>query len=132
MKKTKSKKYRDTVPLIAQENINGRDQFRILVRAVGYTIHGLIPASCVFADRHHTSCLTYNNEANIRGVRKTVHVVFKYFHAEACCRKGWGWRSNAFLPTPALFPSWSVDILLKDDVTVIILLEVSYSKMHLI
>jgi hypothetical protein len=37
----------------AQENINGRDQFRILVRAVGYTIHGLIPASCVFADRHN-------------------------------------------------------------------------------
>ena len=26
---------------------------RILVRAVGYTIHGLIPASCVFADRYN-------------------------------------------------------------------------------
>ena len=36
---------------LKQENINGRDQFRILVRAVGYTIHGLIPTSCVFADR---------------------------------------------------------------------------------
>ena len=38
---------------LKQENINGRDQFRILVRAVGYTIHGLIPTSCVFADRYN-------------------------------------------------------------------------------
>ncbi|CAB4059158.1 Signal-induced proliferation-associated 1-like protein 1,Rap1 GTPase-activating protein 2,Rap1 GTPase-activating protein 1,GTPase-activating protein DDB_G0291510 [Lepeophtheirus salmonis] len=38
---------------LKQENINGRDQFRILVRAVSYTIHGLIPASCVFADRYN-------------------------------------------------------------------------------
>jgi RAP1 GTPase activating protein 1 len=26
---------------------------RVLVRAVSYTIHGLIPASCVFADRYN-------------------------------------------------------------------------------
>lgn len=37
---------------IKQENLNGRDQFRILVRAISYTVHGLIPASCVFADRY--------------------------------------------------------------------------------
>lgn len=36
---------------IKQETLNGRDQFRILVRAISYTVHGLIPASCVFADR---------------------------------------------------------------------------------
>lgn len=36
---------------IKQETINGRDQFRILVRAISYTVHGLIPASSVFADR---------------------------------------------------------------------------------
>lgn len=36
---------------IKQETLNGRDQFRILVRAGSYTVHGLIPASCVFADR---------------------------------------------------------------------------------
>lgn len=36
---------------IKQETISGRDQFRILVRAISYTVHGLIPASCVFADR---------------------------------------------------------------------------------
>lgn len=37
---------------IKQETLNGRDQFRILVRAGSYTVHGLIPASCVFADRY--------------------------------------------------------------------------------
>lgn len=37
---------------IKQETLNGRDQFRILVRAISYTVHGLIPASCVFADRY--------------------------------------------------------------------------------
>lgn len=36
---------------IKQEMLNYRDQFRILVRAISYTVHGLIPASCVFADR---------------------------------------------------------------------------------
>lgn len=36
---------------IKQETLNNRDQFRILVRAISYTVHGLIPASCVFADR---------------------------------------------------------------------------------
>jgi hypothetical protein len=95
-------------PNDAQENINGRDQFRILVRAVGYTIHGLIPASCVFADRHGTYCLTYfllayNREVNIRGGEKTAHVVFKYFHAEACCRKGWGGGGEE-TPPPSLAP----------------------------
>ncbi|XP_011499321.1 PREDICTED: LOW QUALITY PROTEIN: uncharacterized protein LOC105363353 [Ceratosolen solmsi marchali] len=35
---------------IKQEMLNSRDQFRILVRAISYTVHGLIPASCVFAD----------------------------------------------------------------------------------
>lgn len=37
---------------IKQETLNNRDQFRILVRAISYTVHGLIPASCVFADRY--------------------------------------------------------------------------------
>ena len=36
---------------------------------------------------------------------KTVHVVFRYLSIEACCRKGWGGRSNAFPLTTALFPS---------------------------
>lgn len=36
---------------IKQEMLNSRDQFRILVRAISYTVHGLIPTSCVFADR---------------------------------------------------------------------------------
>lgn len=45
---------------IKQEMLNNRDQFRILVRAISYTVHGLIPTSCVFADRYShgfLSCL---------------------------------------------------------------------------
>ncbi|XP_033221111.1 uncharacterized protein LOC117175513 [Belonocnema kinseyi] len=52
---------------IKQETINGRDQFRILVRAISYTVHGLIPASCVFADR-------YNREEVVRSLGKEVNI----------------------------------------------------------
>ncbi|XP_054013648.1 uncharacterized protein LOC128895244 isoform X1 [Hylaeus anthracinus] len=52
---------------IKQETLNGRDQFRILVRAISYTVHGLIPASCVFADR-------YNREEVVRSLGKEVNV----------------------------------------------------------
>nr|XP_029736097.1 uncharacterized protein LOC109413887 [Aedes albopictus] len=52
---------------IKQETINGRDQFRILVRAISYTVHGLIPASCVFADR-------YNREEVVRSLGKEVNL----------------------------------------------------------
>ncbi|KAE8743030.1 hypothetical protein FOCC_FOCC011353 [Frankliniella occidentalis] len=52
---------------IKQEQINGRDQFRILVRAISYTVHGLIPASCVFADR-------YNREEVVRSLGKEVNI----------------------------------------------------------
>lgn len=45
---------------IKQETLNGRDQFRILVRAVSYTVHGLIPASCVFADRYLEISLVFH------------------------------------------------------------------------
>uniref|UniRef100_A0A0C9R792 RAP1GAP_0 protein n=1 Tax=Fopius arisanus TaxID=64838 RepID=A0A0C9R792_9HYME len=50
-----------------QETINGRDQFRILVRAISYTVHGLIPASCVFADR-------YNREEVVKSLGKEVNI----------------------------------------------------------
>uniref|UniRef100_A0A1B0CWI2 Putative rap1-gtpase-activating protein rap1gap n=1 Tax=Lutzomyia longipalpis TaxID=7200 RepID=A0A1B0CWI2_LUTLO len=52
---------------IKQETLNGRDQFRILVRAISYTVHGLIPASCVFADR-------YNREEVVRSLGKEVNL----------------------------------------------------------
>ncbi|CAG9823059.1 unnamed protein product [Phaedon cochleariae] len=52
---------------IKQETLNCRDQFRILVRAISYTIHGLIPASCVFADR-------YNREEVVRSLGKEVNI----------------------------------------------------------
>ena len=40
---------------------------RILVRAVGYTIHGLIPASCVFADR-------YNREEVVASLGREINL----------------------------------------------------------
>ncbi|CAH2000841.1 unnamed protein product [Acanthoscelides obtectus] len=52
---------------IKQETLNSRDQFRILVRAISYTVHGLIPASCVFADR-------YNREEVVRSLGKEVNL----------------------------------------------------------
>jgi len=41
--------------------------FRILVRAISYTVHGLIPASCVFADR-------YNREEVVRSLGKEINL----------------------------------------------------------
>lgn len=41
--------------------------YRILVRAISYTVHGLIPASCVFADR-------YNREEVVRSLGKEVNL----------------------------------------------------------
>lgn len=46
---------------IKQETLNGRDQFRILVRAISYTVHGLIPASCVFADRYDDDWMIFQS-----------------------------------------------------------------------
>ena len=40
---------------------------RILVRAVSYTIHGLIPASCVFADR-------YNREEVVASLGREINL----------------------------------------------------------
>ncbi|XP_065311271.1 uncharacterized protein rsh isoform X1 [Dermacentor albipictus] len=44
---------------LRQENINNRDQFRVMLRTVTYNLHGLIPASCVCANR-------YDREAIVR------------------------------------------------------------------
>ena len=52
---------------LKQETINGRDQFRVLVRAVSYTIHGLIPTSCVFADR-------YNREEVVASLGREINL----------------------------------------------------------
>lgn len=72
---------------IKQETLNGRDQFRILVRAISYTVHGLIPASCVFADRcdyfaviyksdniSSISFHRYNREEVVRSLGKEVNL----------------------------------------------------------
>lgn len=41
--------------------------YRVLVRAVSYTIHGLIPASCVFADR-------YNREEVVASLGREINL----------------------------------------------------------
>lgn len=37
---------------LKQEMIAGRDQFRVLLRTVSYSLHGLVPASSICADRY--------------------------------------------------------------------------------
>ncbi|XP_031776631.1 uncharacterized protein LOC100122885 isoform X2 [Nasonia vitripennis] len=52
---------------LKQVRLNGRDQFRILVRAISYTVHGLIPTSCVFADR-------YDREEVVKSLGQEVNI----------------------------------------------------------
>ncbi|KAK3855003.1 hypothetical protein Pcinc_038565 [Petrolisthes cinctipes] len=52
---------------LKQETSNGRDQFRIMVRGISYTVHGLVPASCVFADR-------YNREEVVRSFGREINL----------------------------------------------------------
>lgn len=37
---------------LKQEMVGGRDQFRVLLRTVSYSLHGLVPASSICADRY--------------------------------------------------------------------------------
>ncbi len=68
------------------------------------------------------------NKYEIRG-GKTVHVVLKYlFRSLLQKRVGGVGRSNSFALITTFFPSWSPYILFKDDVTVILLLGVSFLR----
>ncbi len=67
------------------------------------------------------------NETNIRGGGKTVNVVFIYLSRSLLVERDEGWRSNTSphsSTTP--FPSWSVFISCKDDVTVLLLIGVFF------
>lgn len=46
---------------LKQEVIQSRDQFRILLRTTSYSLHGLVPASAIYADR-------YDREAVVRAL----------------------------------------------------------------
>ncbi|RWS06809.1 rap GTPase-activating-like protein [Dinothrombium tinctorium] len=46
---------------LKQESVGGRDQFRVLLRTVSYSLHGLVPASSICADR-------YDREAVVRAL----------------------------------------------------------------
>ncbi|XP_014664555.1 PREDICTED: uncharacterized protein LOC106806909 [Priapulus caudatus] len=52
---------------LKQESINGREQFRVMVRTSTYQIHGLVPAACVFANR-------YDREDVVRSLGKEIGV----------------------------------------------------------
>jgi hypothetical protein len=72
--------------------------------------------------------MVYQNaglEANSRGGVKTVHVVFIF--PEACCRKGGGGRSNPFPPHHHPIFQLIGDTSFEDDVTVILLLGISFT-----
>ncbi|RWS27340.1 rap GTPase-activating-like protein [Leptotrombidium deliense] len=46
---------------LKQQSTGGRDQFRVLLRTVSYSLHGLVPASSICADR-------YDREAVVRAL----------------------------------------------------------------
>ncbi|KAJ6217992.1 hypothetical protein RDWZM_009149 [Blomia tropicalis] len=46
---------------LKQETISGRDQFRLLLRTISYSLHGLVPTSAICADR-------YDREAVVRAL----------------------------------------------------------------
>lgn len=46
---------------LKQENFSGRDQFRVLLRTISYSLHGMIPSSAIVADR-------YDREAVVRAL----------------------------------------------------------------
>ena len=53
---------------LKQEIIGGRDQFRVLLRTVSYTLHGLVPASSICADRYDREAVVraFSNEAGLK------------------------------------------------------------------
>lgn len=53
---------------LKQEIIANRDQFRVLLRTVSYTLHGLVPASSICADRYDREAVVraFSNEAGLK------------------------------------------------------------------
>ena len=53
---------------LKQEIVAGRDQFRVLLRTVSYTLHGLVPASSICADRYDREAVVraFSNEASLK------------------------------------------------------------------
>lgn len=52
---------------LKQETFNNRDQFRIMVRTASYSVHGLVPASCIAANR-------YDREAIVKCVGDDIGI----------------------------------------------------------
>ncbi|CAG2159594.1 unnamed protein product [Oppiella nova] len=53
---------------LKQEMLGNRDQFRILLRTISYSMHGLVPASAIFADRYDREAVVraLGNEAGLK------------------------------------------------------------------
>ena len=53
---------------LKQETSGGRDQFRVLLRTISYSLHGLVPASAIFADRYDREAVVraLGNEAGLK------------------------------------------------------------------
>lgn len=53
---------------LKQENTSGRDQFRVLLRTVSYSLHGLVPTSSICADRYDREAVvrSLGNEAGLK------------------------------------------------------------------
>ena len=53
---------------LKQETIGGRDQFRVLLRTMSYSLHGLVPTSAICADRYDREAVVrcLGDEANLK------------------------------------------------------------------
>lgn len=53
---------------LKQETLGGRDQFRVLLRTISYSMHGLVPTSAICADRYDREAVVraLGDEANLK------------------------------------------------------------------
>lgn len=53
---------------LKQETFSGRDQFRLLLRTISYSLHGLVPTSAIVADRYDREAVVraLGNEAGLK------------------------------------------------------------------
>lgn len=53
---------------LKQETLGGRDQFRLLLRTISYSLHGLVPTSAICADRYDREAVVraLGDEANMK------------------------------------------------------------------
>lgn len=55
---------------LKQETLGNRDQFRLLLRTISYSLHGMVPTSAICADR-------YDREAVVRALGELLIITFR-------------------------------------------------------